>query len=205
MHLKWLEWAKQIQAISQTGLAYSKDVYDLERFQMLRDLSVEIMSKYTEAEPEIVAGWFANEQGYATPKVDVRAVVFRDGRLLMVKERIDGAWALPGGWADIGLTPKEVAVKEAKEESGFDVEASRLLAVFDKKCHAHPPSPHHVYKLFIQCEIVGGKAAEGLETMEVGFFGKDELPVLSTERNTVDQIHTMFTFLNDPDQEVMLD
>ncbi|MEF2965325.1 NUDIX hydrolase [Paenibacillus sp. M1] len=196
MKLKWLEWAKQIQAISQAGLAYSKDIYDLERFQMLRDLSVEILSKYTGVETERVKALFANETGYATPKVDVRGVVFRDDKILLVRERIDGAWALPGGWADIGLSPKEVAVKEVKEEAGLEVSPVRLLGVLDKKFHDHPPEAFHVYKMFILCEITGGAAQAGMETLQVGFFAEDELPPLSVERNTPKQIQWLFEARN---------
>lgn len=204
MQLKWLEWAKQIQAISQAGLAYSKDMYDLERFEMLRDLSVEILSQYTGVEQEQVRSLFAGEKGYATPKVDVRAVVFRDERLLLVREKVDGDWALPGGWADIGLSPKEVAAKEVLEESGLIVEPVRLLGVLDKKFHDHPPEPWHVYKMFILCEETGGEAQAGMETMEVGFFSKDRLPPLSQGRNTLNQVLWLFETKGNS-QEVRLD
>lgn len=204
MQLKWLEWAKQIQAISQAGLTYSKDMYDLERFEMLRDLSVEILSEYTGVEQEQVRSLFAGEKGYATPKVDVRAVVFRDERLLLVREKVDGDWALPGGWADIGLSPKEVAAKEVLEESGLIVEPVRLLAVLDKKFHDHPPEPWHVYKMFVLCEETGGEARAGMETMEVGFFSKDRLPPLSRERNTLKQVLWLFETKGNS-QEVRLD
>jgi len=204
MQLKWLEWAKQIQAISQAGLAYSKDMYDLERFEMLRDLSVEILSEYTGVEQEQVRSLFAGEKGYATPKVDVRAVVFRNERLLLVREKADGDWALPGGWADIGLSPKEVVAKEVLEESGLIVEPVRLLGVLDKKFHDHPPEPWHVYKMFILCEETGGEAQAGMETMEVGFFSKDRLPPLSQERNTLKQVLWLFETKGNS-QEVRLD
>ncbi|GGG13791.1 NUDIX hydrolase [Paenibacillus abyssi] len=205
MQLKWLEWAKQIQAISQVGLAYSKDIYDLERFEQLRALSIEILNEYTEVETEKLKSLFASEIGYATPKVDIRGVVFKDGKLLMVKEKEDGAWSLPGGWADIGLSPKEVAVKEIKEESGYDVEPIRLLGIVDKKFHDHPPSPFHVYKIFILCGIIGGEAMEGMETLAVKFFEEDQLPHLSTERNTKKQIHKLFELYRDSKSEIMFD
>src|SRR5690625_5682768 len=123
---------------------------------MIRDISVEMLSKQTEVDQTIIKELFANESGYATPKVDVRAVVFKDNKILMVQEETDGAWALPGGWGDIGLSPSEVAVKEVQEESGFDVKAVKLIGILDKKLHPHPASPYHTYKLFIQCEITGG-------------------------------------------------
>ncbi|CAM3524990.1 NUDIX hydrolase [Marinicrinis lubricantis] len=205
MQLKWLEWAKQIQAISQNGLAYSKDPYDIERFHQLRSLSLEIMNEYTGVETERIEGWFANEIGYATPKVDVRAVVFQEDRILLVKETIDGLWALPGGWADIGLTPSQIAVKEVREESGYEVEPIRLLAVLDKMCHPHPPSPFHVYKIFILCKLVGGEAKQSIETSETGFFPLDALPPLSTERNTESQIQAMYKAAADPLSPVIYD
>ncbi|MFF2089423.1 NUDIX hydrolase [Paenibacillus sp. NPDC058174] len=205
METKWLEWAKQIQAIAQIGLTYAKDVYDLERYEELRQISVDILSNYTSVSQEKISLAFANESGYATPKVDIRGVVFNGNKILLVREKLDGAWALPGGWADIGLSPTEIAVKEIKEESGFDVVPVRLLAVLDKKFHNHPPEPYHVYKLFIRCEIVGGQAATGVETSAVDFFEHDDLPELSLERNTAEQIKTMFEFLENPAKEVILD
>lgn len=205
MEPKWLAWAKQIQAVAQTGLTYAKDVYDIERYEMLRQLSIDILSEYTDIGKETIKLTFAGDTGYATPKVDIRAVVFQDDKILLVREKIDGAWALPGGWADIGLSPSEIAVKEAKEESGFDVEPVRLLAVLDKKFHRHPPEPYHIYKLFIQCRIVGGQAVGGMETSEVGFFDRDNLPELSAQRNTPAQLRMMFEFLDDPAKEVLLD
>lgn len=205
MEPKWLEWAKQLQSIAQAGLAYSKDIYDLERFEMIRDLSVEIMSKYTEVDQAIIKELFANETGYATPKVDIRAVVFHENKVLMVKEKVDGHWALPGGWGDIGLSPSEVAVKEVKEESGFEVKPIKLMGILDKKCHPHPPSPYHVYKIFIQCELHGGQAKQGMETSEVEFFAENNLPPLSVERNTKSQIEWVFKYLHHPEEPVYID
>lgn len=205
MTQKWLEWAKEIQAISQAGLAYSKDIYDKERFEQLRELSVSILHEYTEMEHEKIRTLFASDTGYPTPKVDIRGVVFQDEKILLVKERNGGGWALPGGWADIGLSAKEVVVKEIKEESGYDVTPVRLLAVLDKKFHNHPPSSQHVYKLFIQCELIGGKAASGVETSDVGFFNEDGLPELSLDRNTPEQLQQMFGYLRNPAKEVWFD
>lgn len=207
MNLKWLEWAKQIQSIAQAGLTYSKDVFDLERFQQLRNLSVEIMSTYTTLDMEIVQKLFANETGYQTPKVDIRAVLFKDHKILLIQEKSDGKWALPGGWGDIGYSPSQVAVKEVKEETGYDSEAGRLLAVLDNTCacHNHPPSPYHIYKLFIRCHITGGKPKPGIETTDVAFFAQDELPVLSTARNTEPEIKLLFEFLENPNKEIVLD
>ncbi|MGF9699378.1 NUDIX hydrolase [Paenibacillus sp. MABNR03] len=205
MDMKWLEWAKQIQAIAQTGLTYGKDVYDIERYEELRRISIDILANYTSVNKEKISLTFASDSGYATPKVDIRGVVFKENKILLVREKIDGAWALPGGWSDIGLSPSEVAVKEIKEESGFDVAPVRLLAVLDKKFHDHPPEPYHIYKMFIQCEITGGKAETGVETSAVQFFERHDLPELSLERNTPEQVKTMFEFLDHPAKEVILD
>jgi ADP-ribose pyrophosphatase YjhB (NUDIX family) len=205
MEPKWLEWAKELQAIAQTGLTYSKDVYDLERFERVRELSTEIVSTHTDVAQTTLKDLFANETGYATPKADVRAVIFKEDKLLLVRERADQRWALPGGWGDIGLTPSEVAVKETKEEAGFDAKATKLLAILDKKCHPHPPSPYHVYKIFIQCEIVGGDAEGGIETDAVRFFAEDNLPSLSIERNTTSQIQLAFEYLHHPEKSVYFD
>jgi len=205
LEIKWLEWAKQIQAIAQIGLTYTKDPYDIERYEDLRQISIDILSNYTLIEKQQLKLSFANETGYATPKVDIRGVVFNNNKILMVREKIDGAWALPGGWADIGHSPTEVAVKEIKEESGFAVTPVRLLAVLDKKNHDHPPEPYHIYKFFIECKIVGGKAKTGLETSEVDFFDEHALPDLSLERNTLKQIKLMFEFLRDPEKKVIID
>lgn len=204
MSHKWLDWAKQIQSIAQIGLTYSKDVYDLERFQALREISIEILDTYTFVGVDKINLSFANETGYATPKVDIRGVVFEDDKILLVKEKVDGAWALPGGWADIGYSPSEVAVKEIREEAGYDVVPVKLLAVLDKKFHHHPPEPYHIYKMFILCQIIGGHALGGVETSEVRFFGENELPDLSAERNTIAQVKSMFDYLRDPNKEVKL-
>jgi len=202
---KWLDWAKQLQSIAQAGLAYSKDIYDVERFELIRDISVEMLSQQTGMEMTVIKNLFASETGYATPKVDIRAVIFKDNKILMVKENSDGSWSLPGGWADIGLTPSEVAVKEVKEESGFDVKAVKFLAVTDMKCHPHPPSPFHIYKMFIQCEIIGGQPMKGVETSAVEFFAENKLPPLSIARNTQTQIEMIFKHLYNPKEPVYFD
>ncbi|MEK6455436.1 NUDIX hydrolase [Caldifermentibacillus hisashii] len=205
MEPKWLEWAKELQSIAQAGLTYSRDVYDLERFEQIREISMEIMSQYTKVDQSVLKNLFANETGYPTPKVDIRAVIFEDNKILLVKENSDDSWSLPGGWADIGLTPSEVAIKEVKEESGFDVKPVKLLGVLDKKRHPHPPSPYHVYKIFIQCEIIGGGPQTGIETTAVGFFAENELPKLSEGRNTRSQIEMLFRQVNNPQEPVYFD
>lgn len=205
MKYNWLDMAKRLQAMAQSGLAYCSNPYDKERYEELRNISADIVASYTELDGEMVRELFCNETGYQTPKVDIRGVVFQHGKILMVREKLDGVWALPGGWADIGFSPGEIAVKEIQEEAGLVVRPVRLLAVYDKKCHPHPPSPYHVYKMFILCEILGGTAAAGMETSEVGFFHAEELPELSIERNTESQIKVMFEFLNNPHKEALFD
>ncbi|MEC2323038.1 NUDIX hydrolase [Lederbergia lenta] len=202
---KWLEWSKRIQSIAQAGIAFSKDVYDIERFEELRKISLEIMAEHTEVEMEKLTELFANETGYQTPKVDVRAVIFQDNKILMVRENYDQHWALPGGFCDIGISPSENVVKEVKEESGYEVVSKRILALLDSYKHPHPPQAYHYYKIFILCEIIGGKADIGVETNDIGFFAKDELPPLSQNRNTETQMDLLFQFLEDPLKETIFD
>ena len=170
MNHQWIEVAKRLQSIAQAGLTYSKSKYELERFEEIRKISAEMMSQYADTQFDKVTDLFANETGYQTPKVDVRAVVFRDNQILMVREESDGCWSLPGGWADIGYSPGENAVKEVREEAGLDVRPIRLLAVLDKKKYSHPPAPYHIYKMFILCEYLGGELSGGTETTAADFF-----------------------------------
>ncbi|MCJ8009143.1 NUDIX hydrolase [Lederbergia wuyishanensis] len=205
MNYQWLDWAKRIQALAQAGLEFSKDIYDIERFEELRTISAEIMAVHTNLEIDIIEDLFTNETGYQTPKVDIRGVVFRNEKILMVKENYDDKWSLPGGFCDIGFSPKENIIKEIKEESGFDVRAERLLALLDSNLHPHPPQPYHYYKIFILCEIIGGEANIGIETNDVQFFSENHLPPLSLNRNTESQIKMLFEFLRDPHKQVILD
>jgi ADP-ribose pyrophosphatase YjhB (NUDIX family) len=194
----WLDMAKRMQALAQSGLEYSDNKYDRDRYQQMRQLSLEIMQDFTELKMDKLVGVFASEQGYQTPKVDVRGVVFRGDQILMVRETIDGNWSLPGGWADVGLTPSEVAIKEVREESGLEVIPERLLAILDKKRHNHPPDMFHIYKIFILCRETGGELNGGMETSETGFFGPDKFPPLSVPRITTEQIRLMYEYKNDP-------
>lgn len=196
----WLAWIKQVYAIARWGLTYSKDPFDLERYEVLQQLSVDMMADFTAIDSSRMPELFAHEVGYATPKVDVRGVIFQDGKILMVQERWDGRWSLPGGWADIGLSPAEVVVKEVREEAGFEVEAVKMLAVLDKKFYPHPASAYHVYKLFMLCRITGGEAQGGMESTGVAFYPLDALPELSIHRNTPEQIALLFKHYGDPDR-----
>lgn len=196
---QWLVWARALQAHAQNGLTYSQDPYDLERFSAIRGLAAEIMAAYTEADMHLLRNLFDGQTGYATPKVDVRAVVFRDDRLLMVREKLDGGWTLPGGWADVGESPAEAVTREVFEESGYQVRAAKLLAVYDRNRHGHPPIPWYVYKLFFHCELLGGAPAENIETDGIDFFAESELPELSLSRSVPSEIQRMFEHHRHPD------
>ncbi|WP_392534076.1 NUDIX hydrolase [Nostoc sp. C117] len=199
METKWLEWAQKLQAIAQNGLTYSEGVYDLERYKQLRAIATEIIANHSNVEHSYVLDLFSREAGYATPKVDVRAGIFQDDTILLVKEISDGCWTLPGGWADVGESPSEVVVKEVYEESGYQARAIKLLAVYDRDKQGHPPFPFSVYKLFFQCEIIGGSPSSSIETEAVDFFPENALPELSLGRVTPAQITRLFQHYRQPD------
>jgi len=196
----WLTWAREMQAIAQTGLEFTTNPYDRERYQALRALAARAMAAHGGGDPVLIEALFAGEQGYATPKIDVRGAAFRDGRILLVRERADeGRWTLPGGWADVNLTGAENVAKEVIEESGFIVHVTKLAAVWDRSRHGHTPKPFYAYKLFFICDITGGAPATSLETSEVGFFGSDEIPEdLSHDRVRPAQIRRMFEHFRHP-------
>lgn len=198
MDPKWLEWVKKLQAIAQNGLTYTKNPFDIERYKSLHAIAAEIMATYSNVEPSYVLNLFKREVGYATPKVDVRGAVFRGDTLLLVREREDGCWTLPGGWADVGESPSEVVVREVYEESGYHTRAVKLLAVYDRNKHGHPPLVHHVYKLFFQCELLSGFPSASIETDEVGFFCENEIPELSLTRIMPAQVARLFEHYRHP-------
>jgi ADP-ribose pyrophosphatase YjhB (NUDIX family) len=190
-----LTLAKRVQAIAENGLHYSENDWDLDRYNSLEEIAVRMISLITNLPLETVQVATPEKNGYRTPKVDVRSVVFNDrDEILLVKERVDSRWSMPGGWCDIGYTPVEVAEKEVLEEAGIRVKANRLLAVFDKNRHNHPEDLFYAYKIFIECKAEEFGISTGMETLDVGFFREDALPELSTPRNTEGQIHTMFDF-----------
>ena len=194
-----LDWARRLHSIAQAGLTYARDPYDQERYREIERLAAELLSSATATPFEAAWQAFRLEEGYATPKVDVRAVVFQAGRLLLVRERQDGLWSLPGGWADPGESPGEMAARETLEETGFVVRPVKLLAVLDKGKHDHPPDFWSAYKLFIRCELLGGAPRTSLETSEVGFFEEAQLPPLSTGRVTEAQVKRLFEHFNHPE------
>jgi ADP-ribose pyrophosphatase YjhB (NUDIX family) len=196
----WLRWTRELQAIAQTGLAFTRDPYDRERYDRLRALASEIMATATDHPARRIDALFAHETGYATPKIDVRGAVFdARGRILMVREVLDdGRWTLPGGWADVNLTLAESVVKEVREESGFDVTAHKLAAVWDRTRQGHPPSVFSSAKLFFLCRPEGGQPRTSLETSEVGWFAEHAVPAdLSPGRILPAQIARMFEHARD--------
>lgn len=205
-NLQWLDWAQRLQAIAQTGLAYTKDVYDEERFVMVRRIAAEMMAEgagLTDADR--VVDLLSGDVGYATPKVDVRGAVFHGDKLLFVRQRGEGVWTLPGGWADVGDSPSAAVIREVREESGYEVVTTKLAAVYDRNLHGHTPMPFYCYKLFFVCRVVGGAAAESHETDGVGFFGEEELPELSITRVTPKQIAHMFGHYRNPEWATSVD
>ena len=176
--------ARRVQAIAQAGLHYSENEFDRQRYQELRDLSVELTAAATDREINKIRDLFTNETGFQTPKVDIRSVVIRDNKILLARERSDGGFSLPGGFADINNSPSEVAVKEVREETGLEVRTSRLLAAIDTDRHNFPPLEYHYYKIVFLCDLIGGELCDSNETTEAGFFDFDILPRLSEKRNT---------------------
>lgn len=194
-HSELLLLAKRVQAISENGLHYSEGDYDLDRYNDLEEIAIRMISLIADLPHETIQVATPEKNGYRTPKIDVRCVIFNDrDEILMVKERVDSRWSLPGGWCDVGYTPREIAVKEAFEEAGIRVKAKRVLAIFDKKCHPHPEDLFYTYKIFMDCEPESLDISTGMETLDVGFFKQGEYPELSTPRNTANQIDSMFDF-----------
>lgn len=203
---KLMELALRVRSLSQNGMHYASDEYDKERYEELLQISHELSGLLSGVGKEDISRAIPLENDYVTPKVDIRAVVFnKTGEILLVKERADGLWSLPGGWADVGYTPSEVAVKEVREETGLDVVPKRLLAIHDKKCHNHPPAMHYAYKLFILCELTGGTLRTAFDILDNGFFAQDNIPPLSLERVTGEQIEMLFTYRDHPGLEAAID
>lgn len=187
----WLQWAVELQALAQTGLFFTKDDFDKERYERIRNIAAEMMAYKTEIPLEKVKELFCNESGYQTPKLDTRAAIFQDEKILLVKEK-SGNWSLPGGWVDVNVSVKENAIKEVKEEAGLDVTADFLIAVLDREKHNQPVYAHKICKIFVFCSVIGGEFKPNTETTESGYFGLDELPQLASEKNNEEQIRMCF-------------
>jgi ADP-ribose pyrophosphatase YjhB (NUDIX family) len=205
----WLGWVARLQAIAQAGLELTEGDYDRERYAAVRDLAAEIAAAHLElpspAERLALEELLAGDGGYPTPKVDVRALVRRDREVLLVRERADGRWSLPGGWADVGWAPAAMAEREVAEESGYQVRARRLLALWDRSRHNPGPVPRTVYKVAIACDLVGGSPRPSIETLAVGWFSPDALPELSTGRVTAAQIARLVLLDDHPELPPDLD
>ena len=202
--LRWLTWAREIQALSQTGLTYSENDYNTQRYRRLTEIAAEMVAAHTGLPIKSLERDFLAQPGYATPKVDVRGAVVRDGQILLVQERVDGRWTMPGGWADVGDLPSEMVVREVWEESGFEVVARKLFGVYDAN-RLSPLEFYHAYKLVFSCDIIGGEARPSDETLDVGFFPFDDLPPLSSPRTEPRHLAEVQAHLRDPARPATFD
>ncbi len=201
----WLRWAIEIQSLAQNGLAYTKDVYDKERFERLREISAEMLAEKTEISVDKVKDLFCNERGYQTPKLDTRAAIFKDGKILLVHEN-NGTWALPGGWVDVLESVGSNTIKEVKEETGLDVKAQKIIAVQDRNKHNTPSYAYGICKVFVLCELLGGEFKENTETTEIKYFSLDEVPQnLANEKTSMEQIDMCFRAFNDSNWQTEFD
>ena len=203
-NLKWLEWAKELQFLAQAGLTYTKDGFDKERYVRIREIAAEIISLQSDLPLEHVKSLFCNETGFQTPKLDTRAAIFADDKILLVKEN-NGTWSMPGGWVDVMQTIRSNTVKEVREEAGLDVEAVRIIALQDRNKHNQPPYAYNVCKVFVLCKVSGGSFQPNIETVESRYFGLDELPALAEEKNNREQIEMCFSAYRDENWQVKFD
>ncbi|GAA0116238.1 NUDIX hydrolase N-terminal domain-containing protein [Clostridium senegalense] len=201
---QWLQWAIELQSLAQAGLTYGKDVYDKERYERIREISAEIVSNMSDISLGMVKSIFCNESGYQTPKLETRASIFENGKILLVREN-DGKWSLPGGWCDVNVSVGENTVKEVKEESGLDVVADRIIAIQDRAKHNLPVYAYGICKVFVQCSVIGGQFEENIETTEYGYFEVDNLPELATEKNNEEQIKMCFDAYHTDEWKTLFD
>ena len=202
---RWLQWAREIQAVSQTGLTYASSEYETQRYKRLTEIAAEIVQEHAGLPKERLLQDFAAQPGYATPKVDVRGAVVRDGQILLVQERVDGQWCMPGGWADVGDLPSEMVVREVWEESGFHVVPRKVVGVYDANRNGRPLELYHAYKLVFLCDLSGGEARPSDETLDVRFFPFDDLPPLSLGRTHPRHLDEVHAHLRDPDRPAAFD
>lgn len=202
---QWLVWAREIQAIGQTGLTYSTDVFDRERYQRLLRLAADIVAQQANLEQTPIVENFQIQPGYATPKVDVRGAIVQNGKILLVQERADERWCLPGGWADVGDSPSEMVTREVWEESGLRVRPHKLVGVYDANRTGTPLEFYHAYKLVFLCDILGGEARPSSETLAVDFFAFDAPPPLSSRRTHERHLHDIQAHLHDPQHPTIFD
>ena len=196
---QFLDWTRELFSLSQAGLAYCKNEFDLGRYRRLQEIAAEMLASQSEWTKEAVLESFSMQAGYITPKIDVRGAVIHDGKILLVQERIDNRWAMPGGWADLGEVPSEMVAREVREESGFEVRVDKLIAVYDAN-RIEPMEFYHAYKLIFLCTITGGEARSSIETLGVDFFDPEELPPLSEFRTNRAMITEIFAHIIDPNR-----
>lgn len=201
---KWLDWAVELQSLAQSALYYCKDKFDIERFERIREISAEMLSEVSGLPIEKVKEIFCNEVGFQTPKLDCRAAIFKEDKILLVQEN-NKTWSLPGGWVDVDQSVKQNTIKEVKEEAGLDVTADRVIAVQDREKHNLPIYAYKVCKVFVQCSVIGGAFQENIETIQSRYFSLDELPPLAEEKNTKEQIEMCFQAYHSKHWETMFD
>jgi len=200
MSIDWFDIVRRLKVISQAGKTFAKDDYELKRHEDIQEICAEILANHTNIDKDTTLATLQEDTGYPTPKVDSRGAIFRDDKILLVKEIADGGWTLPGGWCDVGMTPSENVVREVWEESGFEVKVTKLAAIYDRDRQGHtPPYPYNIYKMFFICDIIGGQAKTSNETSEVEFFALDRIPDLSVSRTLPKQIARMYQHKNNPD------
>lgn len=201
---KWMDWAREIFSLSQAGLAYSKNEFDLARYKRLQEITAEMLESQSDLPKESVLESFSMQAGYATPKIDVRGAVVREGKILLIQERTDGKWAMPGGWADLGDAPASVAEREVWEESGYRVKAEKVVAVLDAN-RIQPMEFYHAFKIIFLCRLMGGEPHTSNETSAVDFFDPNELPPLSKYRTNEAMLREVFAHVKDPGRRTAFD
>jgi ADP-ribose pyrophosphatase YjhB (NUDIX family) len=201
---KWIEWAREIFSLSQTGLTYSKNEFDIERYKRLQEISAEMIEMQSEISKESALESFSMQAGYTTPKIDVRGAVVHEGKILLIQERMDERWAMPGGWADLGNAPASVAEREVWEESGYRVKAEKVVAVIDAN-RIEPFEFYHAFKIIFLCRLLGGEPQINHETMAVEFFDLNNLPPLSIHRTNEDMLREVFAHVEDPSRATAFD
>ena len=201
---KWMDWAREIFSLSQSGLTYSGNPYDIERYKRLQEITAEIIAEQSNITKESALESFSMQAGYITPKVDVRGAVIRDGKILLIQERADDKWAMPGGWADLGNPPASVAEREVWEESGFRVKAEKVVAVIDAN-RVEPFEFYHAYKLIFLCKLLDGEPRTSHETLAVDFFDPDHLPPLSSYRTSEAMLQEVFAHVANPNRPTLFD
>lgn len=202
---RWLEWSREIQALSQTGLHYSHDLYETQRYHRLIEIAAAMVQTHTGLTKELIIENFSLQPGYATPKIDVRGAVVRDGKILLVQEKLDQRWCMPGGWGDVGEIPSEMVAREVWEESGFEVKATKVIGVYDANRDGRPLQFFHAYKILFLCEITGGFARPSDETLAVDFYKFDDLPPLSSSRTNERHLADVLAHVKDGNHPTVFD